>query len=205
MTQRYERHGMTRTRTLNIWQGMISRCYNQNNPAYPEWGGRGITVCQRWRDSFLAFYDDMGEPPPGLTLDRYPDNNGNYEPENCRWGTRKQQARNTRRNRKFTLNGVTKSAAEWAEDLGISASTIYSRHRLKMPVEKILSSNKHPERASGEHNGKAVLTSNVVIEIFRSKERLVTIAKRFGISSSHVRQIKNGQIWRSVTSKIGVP
>src|SRR5262245_33615736 len=85
-----------------IWRGMIRRCENPNDSRYEDYGARGISVCARWRDSFEAFAEDMGpRPSPDHSIDRYPNNNGNYEPGNCRWATQKQQARNMRTNRRL--------------------------------------------------------------------------------------------------------
>jgi hypothetical protein len=87
-------HGLSGTRTYNSWCNMIRRCTHDNDPRYPEWGGRGITVCERWLD-YPNFLADMGERPPGTTLDRE-DNDGNYEPGNCRWATPPEQMANRR-------------------------------------------------------------------------------------------------------------
>lgn len=95
-------HGHSRkggtTRLYWVWSAMIQRCYNLKNKSFENYGGRGIKVCPRWRDSFENFLTDMGPTyMAGLSIDRYPDNDGNYEPDNCRWATRKQQNNNTRR------------------------------------------------------------------------------------------------------------
>ena len=88
-------HGKASSRTYRIWSGMQSRCFNPRVKEYKYYGGRGITVCERWRD-FRLFLQDMGEIPPGLSIDRI-NNDGNYEPGNCKWSTAKEQANNRRR------------------------------------------------------------------------------------------------------------
>lgn len=92
---RREYHGLFGTRTYGKWRNMIQRCTNQSHPRWQHYGGRGILVCEQWRQSFTAFLDDMGEAPEGLSLDRI-NNDGNYEPGNCRWADARTQRRNQR-------------------------------------------------------------------------------------------------------------
>lgn len=105
---------------------MIARCHNPEDDQYYLYGGRGISVCQRWRDSYKNLVADMGMPAQGMTLERI-DNNGNYEPENVRWATRAEQARNTRRNQNITFDGRTQILADWARETGLSKRTIHAR------------------------------------------------------------------------------
>lgn len=122
-----------------IWGKMIQRCTNQNSPDYPIYGGRGIRVCDQWR-KLSNFIADVGaRPSPRHSIDRYPDNNGNYEPGNVRWATPTQQANNTRRNRMLSAFGRTMTMAEWSREIGISQDAIEQRLRvLKWTVEKAL-------------------------------------------------------------------
>lgn len=106
---RFTKHGHAAdyktTSEYRAWDAMIQRCHNPKTKFYSYYGGRGIKVCDRWRKSFASFIADMGKKPDSkLTLDRFPDNNGNYEPGNCRWATRKQQSANTRPPRRRKLN-----------------------------------------------------------------------------------------------------
>lgn len=122
-----QKHGMFGTPEYSAWIRMIQRCTNPAVPNYPSYGGRGITVCVQWRENFTAFLADMGRrPAPGYSLDRI-DNNGNYEPSNCRWATAKQQARNKRTSHVLTVNGESLTLAAWTERLGAGQHTIRER------------------------------------------------------------------------------
>jgi hypothetical protein len=106
--------------------------FEQKHPAYHNYGGRGITICVKW-DIFANFLSDMGEVPPNHSLDRI-NNNGNYEPQNCRWATNEQQHRNTRRNRMIEYNGERLCLAEWEKRLGVGVGTIWRRIERGWPV-----------------------------------------------------------------------
>jgi len=118
-------HGETGTYTYSTWVNMKDRCRNPHSPDYPRYGGRGVHICERWLD-FAAFLEDMGERPSCTTLDRI-DNNGDYEPCNCRWATKKEQGRNRRNNRTLTHDGETLCLSEWAERLNVVPNTIKCR------------------------------------------------------------------------------
>lgn len=120
-------HGYSNTPTYMSWCSMRRRCYSPTHVEYSRYGARGIVVCKRWKNSFQAFVDDMGERPKGMSIDRI-NCDGNYEPMNCRWATATEQARNQRRNVVLTITGVSKCVAEWAEHpKAAKDKTIYKR------------------------------------------------------------------------------
>lgn len=127
-------HGQSYTKLYRRWASMIRRCSDLN---YDRYGGRGISVCDEWR-VFENFARDMGEPPAGKTLDRI-DNNGNYEPSNCRWATVVEQNRNRRSNNLVTHNGETKCVTEWAEKYGIRQTLLRDRLLSGMRFEDAVS------------------------------------------------------------------
>jgi hypothetical protein len=121
MIDRVKTHGRTGTTEYRIYHGMMRRCYEVDNPAYPDYGGRGIKVCDRWRGEhgFENFYADMGPRPKGKTLDRWPNNDGDYELVNCRWATKKEQAENRRSNKWYEFNGLRMIQKDWSRYLGV--------------------------------------------------------------------------------------
>jgi len=119
------KHGMCKTKIYNIWNGMRFRCQNSNSAAYHRYGAREIYVCKRW-EKFENFLEDMGEPSVGMSLERI-NNDGPYSPENCKWATRREQARNNSRNRILEIDGKRRSMTEWSEISGIKMPTIWAR------------------------------------------------------------------------------
>lgn len=125
-----KKHGLSGSFGYRTWDTMIQRCTNPNHKHFLSYGGRGITVCDKWRNSFQSFFDDISKLPHfgeyGYTLDRI-NVNGNYEPDNVRWATKKEQQNNMRSNRLITYNDETKTISQWAEELGFNTNTLYAR------------------------------------------------------------------------------
>lgn len=132
------------------WYGMIRRCHLPSHAAFANYGGRGITVCKRWRESFSTFLQDMGERPgPGFEIDRI-DNSQGYSPDNCRWATVTTNARNRRSNRKITAFGETLLLVEWAEKFGLNADTISKRLDSGWDAERAISAPARSKAAKGQ-------------------------------------------------------
>lgn len=163
------RHGMSRTSTYKIWAGMIARCHRADDSEhYRRYGARGITVCDRWRYSFENFLADMGMRPDGLSIERVENDKG-YSPENCVWATKTEQQRNRRGVRILTVDGVSKSLPQWAEERAINLQTLRDRVKfgwsheraLNTPVGEVIGgrANKHGLRgvvASGKRWGASL-------------------------------------------------
>lgn len=132
------KHGMSLTPEYKCWVQIKRRCSNPKDSHYHLYGGRGITVCPRWLESFENFFDDMSKRPNGYQIDRK-NNNGNYEPSNCRWASLVQQANNKRNIKFYTLNGETHSLAEWSRLIGIKKTTLFMRlHKYGWSLERAL-------------------------------------------------------------------
>ena len=127
-SKRVSTHKMSGSRLHNIWKSMKERCYNSGHDQYKDYGGRGISICNEWRNDFMSFYNwaiNNGYAD-NLTVDRI-DNNGDYCPENCKWSTRKEQSNNQRTNHLLTYNNKTQTMAQWAEEVGLNPHTLQTR------------------------------------------------------------------------------
>lgn len=121
------KHGMSDTDEFKIWTGILTRCLNKNSQAYSSYGAKGIDICDRWKESFESFFNDMGHrPSKNHSIDRI-DNEKGYSPSNCRWATKLEQARNKRRTLKAELNGELKPITQIAEEHGVTASSVRYR------------------------------------------------------------------------------
>ena len=124
------KHGLTDSVEFSTWADIQTRCYNKKGTGYKNYGGRGISVCQRWLDSFENFLADMGPRPSNDHSIERMDNDGDYEPSNCRWATRIEQANNRRTNVNVTINGVTKTMSAWCKEREVLLPTASLRHKL---------------------------------------------------------------------------
>lgn len=136
------KHGMLNSREYYSWNAMINRCYQKNNVGFKNYGGRGIKVCKKWRNSFEAFYKDMGPRPKGHSLDRIDVNKG-YSKSNCKWSSHKEQANNKRNTIFLTYKQVTLPLKEWAAKTGISYDTLRARIALKYSIDQIFEHRKN--------------------------------------------------------------
>lgn len=157
IAKKHAKHNMYNTPEYHTWEGMIQRCTNPNTINWGSYGGRGISICSRWRE-FDGFYADMGPRPKGTSLDRI-DNDGPYSPENCRWATWHAQSRNKRVSTFFTVDGTFAHISEWGDRVGITPNLIRARLRSGWEVKAALTTphirkNKnrkpHPARALAE-------------------------------------------------------
>lgn len=148
-----QRHGHGKkggkpSRTYNSWTGMRRRCLSQRAANYARYGGRGIRVCERWATSFLHFLADMGERPSAAhQLDRI-DNQGHYEPGNCRWATVHEQRRNTRQTVAITIEGRTMCLTDWAREAGMPARTLHTRIRNGWDPKRAISAPRWSRKAA---------------------------------------------------------
>ena len=131
-------HGRSSDAEFGVWMTMKTRCCNRKFPQYDDYGGRGISVCERWKNSFSHFLADMGSRPSASHSIERADVNGNYEPANCTWATKITQANNARSNVRVTHNGRTMTCTQWSREVGVSDVTIRSRAHKGLPPEDVL-------------------------------------------------------------------
>ena len=171
-------HGRTRTPEWRSWQAMKQRCLQPSDPAYAKYGGRGITICSEWIDSFEAFLADMGPRPEGTTLDRR-DNDGPYSPENCRWATTLEQNRNRSIALTIAAHGEVHSVAEWSIITGLKQDTISNRRRKGWPDERCVD----PDTSKSAYkSGQRVDVRNFKL----TDAQVLEIRSRLGAGTSNI-------------------
>lgn len=169
------RHGLTQSPTWRSWCSMKARCQNPQAPNFALYGGRGITVCERWQ-VFEAFLEDMGLRVAGTSLDRI-DNDGNYEPGNCRWATNETQGRNRRTNRLVTVGDETLTLTEWSQRSGIPNSTLFQRLENGVAPEEAIATPSRPNERLISYGGK---TMNLTDWATHLGLKVPTLCKRLG-------------------------
>jgi hypothetical protein len=133
------KHDLSKDALYGVMQGMKNRCYKTDDPHYSRWGGRGIYICDEWKENFLAFYEwaQQSGYKKGLSLDRI-DNDGPYSPNNCRWATREEQMNNTRHNKYITFEGKTLSVTQWSKHLNVKAKILRQRLQRGWSDEEVI-------------------------------------------------------------------
>jgi len=176
-----------------LWLAMKDRCYNARNKRYYRYGGRGITVCNRWLESFDNFISDIGRRPSNEhSIDRT-DNNGNYAPANVKWSTREEQCNNRRTNTYITIHGVTKSVSQWSRHYGVNKRTLAMRiqngwsheRAITTPVEKRLWVRSPANRYSEE-------TKKKIVRLRKDGLSFARIAKALGVSVMGAHRVCKG-------------
>lgn len=150
--EQFTKHDLSKTRVYHIWKYMKSRCLNPNTKAYRLYGERGITVCDEWENDFQPFYDwalSHGYSDI-LTIDRI-NNDGNYEPSNCRWATMKEQCNNTRLTHHYYFNGEVKTLSEWAATLDLPRKTINDRLKSGWTIDRALTQPINMNISNAQH------------------------------------------------------
>lgn len=173
-------------RALSSWHSMMQRCFSADCTGFADYGGRGISVCERWLEPW-AFIDDMGERGVGFSLGRI-DNEGNYEPENCRWETAQQQNSNTRRN--VFIDGRTQS--ETARRLGLSDATVMRRRLAGRQLDVAPHFKRNKLTLDQVHHIKCLLVA--------TRQSNVAIARSFGVSHTLIAQVRRGALWSRVAT-----
>lgn len=173
-------------REESVYRNMVSRCHNPKSTGYKHYGGRGITVCERWRESFYNFLEDMGPRPENTTLDRI-DNDKGYYKENCRWADSVTQATNRSHNTWIEYDGELHTISQWSEKLGIKQNTITYRILRGWPIGQALEIEPRPEK---EYNGRLSEEDiEYLLEEINSGRTQTSLGKELGIDASQVNRI----------------
>jgi hypothetical protein len=130
-------HGKSGTVEHRAWKAIHGRCFNENNKKYPRYGGRGITVCDEWQNSFETFFDDMGLRPGNCSSIERIDNDGDYEPSNCKWANNVEQSNNRSNNRNIMFAGRIQNAKQWASELGVDYPAMLNKLNQGWSIERI--------------------------------------------------------------------
>lgn len=214
-TRSKEKHGKRWTPEYSAWLGMIGRCTNQKDASYQYYGDRGITVCDRWLNSFQSFYEDMGDRPSSdMSLDRFPNVDGNYEPGNVRWATDHQQRLNQRRSKKYAFRDQELYLIEWCKFLNIPKNTLCNRLIMrKWTVEEALTTPLGEKRSFYDLPFEEIAARNAAVagkfgrKLDEDKVKEIQlahagksksnneIASEFGVSEGTIKAIVGGRRW----------
>lgn len=178
-------HRLSKIRLYRIYHKIKQRCYNENNDGFHHYGGRGIRMCEEWKKDFISFYDWalVNGYEENLSIDRINNDKG-YSPCNCRWVTQKQQTRNTRRNRRFKINGESKVLKDWCEIYGVDQTTVRMRLERGYPIKQALSKKPFDELR------KKIKNTNTG-EVYES---CTDAAKSLGVSKSAISRHLSGEL-----------
>lgn len=185
-------HGLTRSSTYSSWVSMKQRCLTPTHPAYPKYGGRGVSVCKRWAASFNDFLADMGPRPPGTSLDRFPNGDGNYEPGNCRWATRSNNSRNRRSCIWVMFEGKRRLLIELCEQFGVRSDTIRRRLKCGETADEAFANPIRAKRPNGELAAELAKRVIVLPRISAEKQQDV------------VRLFESGRTYDQIVAAVGV-
>ena len=181
LAARLTRHGMAGTRAYNTWVNMRQRCERRTRPDWANYGGRGIKVCERWQ-TFEHFLSDMGEPPDGMSIDRI-DNDGNYEPGNCRWATPMQQGRNKRNTAIVVVDGVARVQAEVCADSVVPRTTL-RRHIARYGADSAIAGNHRRVCPTYHVDGEDLTIDDLVTRTGIPKTTLARHIKQHGLDAA---------------------
>jgi hypothetical protein len=191
-------HGLRKHPLYNVWSGLKDRCKNPNLYSYKDYGGRGITACEEWKNSFQSFYDWAIKNgwEKNLEINRI-NNDGNYEPSNCNFVTPKENSRNRRNNVIIEYNGQSKVLAEWADIYQIELRTLWARiFQYNWDLQKAFNT------PINEFRNRNILTKEQVLEIYLSSDSTIELSQKYSVSQPTISAIKTGRNWKHLTSTL---